>query len=713
MNIKICIFCLSGLLLLFGSKFVHSQYVPNYFERPENDQLYPRNCNNEAEVGIDFEVNIPSTSQADELCLQVFQNPQSGTEILYSEECLTLTPYLAYTIRQLFASTIHAGLFEYRYQLVWKKTGNVLSTNNIANSVVAGDVYIIQGQSWAVADPQLPAARHIANESPYSKSFGDNHCNSNPTWGKSHANPALSSPAKNNHFVGVWGLKLQKELQDRYQMPTCFFNGAVGGTSVAHHLPNASHLNNRLNCTKNIFDMLHYRVDLAGLTQHIKGIFWWEGWDGNTIPTQFFVEFDQLYQGWQLVFPDYAKTYYVQTTMCCTPPTIVPEMRNELRKMASLYPYLEVVSDHALEADQYTFPRYDGCHYEFEANEIFALRMSDLLGRDFYCDNSGIEVSSPNIQRAYYKDNPPNNLLVLEFDQAMGDPSNLETYFEFDVGGIVGALGPSNVNGNNIELPVSSNNITKVSYMSNNKLMENVPQYLHAGIPSCNQHSYNTPFNIFWLKNSNGVPALSFHDIIVGAPPTLGSIGYWQNVQNGYNLNTGYLSRSEPCGLLTSGVVSNHVIITPVGSCNSSIVANGKNVEFKAALKVDLHNGFEANQGSYFRAYIDNSTYTDKNPKSNCCSGTGTRLPRSNVEIQKADISKIIVIPNPNNGSFKIQGIPAGPVDISILNINGKRILNIDNSSNRTFNFSHLESGTYVVIIRQYGVSFNSKLIIN
>jgi hypothetical protein len=73
--------------------------------------------------------------------------------------------------------------------------------------------------------------------------------------------------------IGYWGLELGKAIAEREGLPICIVNGAVGGTRIDQHQRNTVDPTD----VKTIYGRLLWRVQKAGLTHGVRGVFWHQG----------------------------------------------------------------------------------------------------------------------------------------------------------------------------------------------------------------------------------------------------------------------------------------------------------------------------------------------------------------------------------------------------------------------------------------------------
>jgi hypothetical protein len=116
-----------------------------------------------------------------------------------------------------------AELASYTVELYFtKKTAQTDTLLRTATDVVAGDVYIIQGQSNAEAKQWSGDANVV--QSPYIRVYGTgSELGSDSTWYVAQGNGGRTT--KGN--AGQWGLRMARQIVDSNQVPVAIFNCAM------------------------------------------------------------------------------------------------------------------------------------------------------------------------------------------------------------------------------------------------------------------------------------------------------------------------------------------------------------------------------------------------------------------------------------------------------------------------------------------------------
>ncbi|WMX16806.1 sialate O-acetylesterase [Aureispira sp. CCB-E] len=481
---------------------------------PQSHQLYPRNEKNQAMVILKGTVTNYSIDQVELIVRKRFLDG-SFKDSIYSQNT---------TDTFHFAPIIEAGMYLYSFQLRLKRSQIVFRQEQLAQNVVCGDAYIISGQSNGMGIMVgLPQAG-IEQDSLYqtyprdsshifSKSLGNmpeyygingHLTNYNPN--NNHWQPAKASGSLTG-FVGLWGLKLQYLLQEKYQMPTCFINGSYGGSYISQHQLYYSQNNDPYDL-HTLFGSLNYRIQQANLKGKIKGVIWYQGESENSYnkAATYADSLNFLIDHWEKYWGNFSKVYVIQIHTGCNHHgygQIVREQQRSIQRPS--HSFSEIIPITACGIGERSSPLYDPyseCHFSKEAYNTLAERLFQVIGRDFYSNNNCI--TSPNIMRAYYAYEE----LILEFDQDIATlPDGIEQQFEFYKNNqLIPFIDISNVYSqkNKIHLTIDYQNVDALSY-----LLVDDPIYNNQMI---------------WLKNTMGYAAFSFHQFPVESLPCTESV---------------------------------------------------------------------------------------------------------------------------------------------------------------------------------------------
>lgn len=484
---------------------------------PQSHQLYPRMENDKAAVTI--KGMFVNTQTVNEVELSLSKHFLDGSSQVYTYQQSTTDSFD-------FEVSIDAGMYLYSFTLLLKNNQSIVQIDTFATDVVSGDVYIISGQSNAMGvtnglhylgarqDSIYQEYPAVGSNKIYSKSFGNmpeyNGLNGFPTNYSPNRNnwvPAKASPYNNLvGFVGLWGLKLQYRIQEQYQMPTCFINGAYGGTNLVEHQLSASPTNDPYDL-QTLFGTLNYRVQQANIKGKIKGVIWYQGENESTsVQVHTYTEqFNFLIDTWESYWGDIEKIYVVQIHTGCNYHNFAQPLREYQRTMQrSINRNSQIISTTASGIGERASALYDAsyqCHFVYQAYNNLADRLFQVLGRDFY--QASTCITSPNIVNAYYSYNE----LILEFDQVLAAlPEGIEESFEFYQNDQLltnTSILAASIDGNKIHFTMSDQDADAVSYLL----------------------IYDPVYNneMIWVKNPTGYGAFSFHKFPIHILPCANS----------------------------------------------------------------------------------------------------------------------------------------------------------------------------------------------
>lgn len=339
-------------------------------EAPRHNQLYARDlAGNKGTV-----IFQGSPSLYDELRLEVLRNNQL-VQTLYD-----MTPQASF----FFDVEIPAELSNYEFRLTGFKNGVKYPEAGACN-VVAGDAYIIQGQSNALASiPYDPgntidhAYRHHRNA--FVRNFGNKFQDDTLLIWHSELNDDVpfSGPGS-----GQWGLVLGEKIVKEHGIPVAILNGAISGISIDSMLPNPF---DHADQSKSYGRFLH-RVASSGLANDIRGLLFFQGetnaaggfWDSAE---EYQLKFQSLDAAWEQDFPGIERKYLFQ---------IRPGL---YWAGATLNTCLQIAESHRMIAENdpdwqimsSTGMNHDSSHYHYQngfqraGEDIYRLLAIDLYG---------------------------------------------------------------------------------------------------------------------------------------------------------------------------------------------------------------------------------------------------------------------------------------------------------------------------------------------
>ncbi|MEZ4849044.1 MAG: sialate O-acetylesterase [Bacteroidia bacterium] len=291
-----------GTDAIFGNRMLFSQHIVLQ-EMPVNRQLYPRSLLNDSAIIIIKGEAQDSLAIYDEVRLRVYKNDT----ILIQNLSKTLS-YTANVAPFIFSVSIPAEPANHTFELLGIVNGCEFILYR-AEEVIAGDAFIIQGQSNAVTLNNDQA--DSINQSPFIRVYGSaSQTGFDSQWFIAQGDGDNFSDG----LAGQWGLKLARDLLDTFQIPIAILNGGRSGQPVSYFHPDSGN-----------YTRLLLRSQNAGLTDAIRGIFWFQGeTDGWLMGPWEAPDIDRYKDRFHLVDSAWASDYsHVEKTYSCKPGLIV------------------------------------------------------------------------------------------------------------------------------------------------------------------------------------------------------------------------------------------------------------------------------------------------------------------------------------------------------------------------------------------------------
>jgi Concanavalin A-like lectin/glucanases superfamily/Domain of unknown function (DUF2341)/Carbohydrate esterase, sialic acid-specific acetylesterase/Glucose-regulated metallo-peptidase M90 len=354
---------------------------------------------------------------------------------------------------------IPAGLIKYRTEF-GTKVGDTETILHSAKNIVCGDVFLINGQSNAVAtdfgkeNPLVP--------SDWVRTFGATAGDPNGSRLKLWGNAEARSPGGKSE-IGYWGLELGRRLVESEKIPVCIINGAVGGTRIDQHQRNEADPTD----VTTIYGRLLWRVQQAKLTHGVRAVIWHQGENdqGADGPTggygyetyrQFFVD---LAAGWKQDFPNVQHYYAFQIwPKSCSMGINGSDnrLREVQRTLPKLFSNMDVMSTLGVKPP-------GGCHFPAAGYAEFARLIEPLIERDLYQRKFSEPITPPNLERACFTTSQRDELM-LQFDQPVVWSDALVNQFHLD--GEPKQVTSGSAEGNRITLKLKSPSKSKtVTYL--------------------------------------------------------------------------------------------------------------------------------------------------------------------------------------------------------------------------------------------------------
>jgi hypothetical protein len=305
-----------------------------------------------------------------------------------------------------FDISINAELAKYRIKIYTEYNGTINLVNDI-DDIVAGDVFVIQGQSNAAAVMYNGSASSY--QSDYIRVYSGGNISSsgllsNDSWyyGQGDGNENSSGN------TGQWGLVLAKKIIDEFDVPVAIFNGAHGGQPISFFQAPTDYSSS----TNSNYGRLYYRLNKTGLKNAVRGVLWSQGeadsFTNGLSTDEYKNAFINLKNSWYNDFINLNQVYIFQTRDCnCGTSSSGRLLIKEAQRL------LAVENEDILIMPTAGITSHsDYCHFPFvNGYETFANRIYKPLTRDLYQYIYSEEIDAPMILSAALTDQ---QTLVLE-----------------------------------------------------------------------------------------------------------------------------------------------------------------------------------------------------------------------------------------------------------------------------------------------------------
>lgn len=477
---------LAALFLVQSAQLVFGQAGVTFSRLPADYQLFARDSTNQATIVLE---GAATMAGPDSLSVELWREgkwlSRSGVRLAASRPAS-------------FSSSVRIRAEKAQYAIrIYAHTGSDSTLVAERSRLVCGDFIQIYGQSNGVAfSPNYPF------DDTYLRNFAFT-AGSAPTEGQVSWYPAKQPYGGS----GLIGWRLQELILERFGIPTCIMNGAIGGESI--HFLGYRNGNNPADLTT-AYGQLLYRHQRAQAIPALRAIIWKQGETeaGGAFKDAAYYsqEFDQLYKGWRQDYGPKPRIYLSQVNYLPDHNPKAGEIRDFQRRTKTLYPNLETIATVGTTG-------FEGIHYSPDgylqtANELFR-----QLARDLYQSADTLQINSPAIQKAYY--NTRRDTLTMVFndrmqmvwpkDSTLNDLNTGEAYQRrmkdfIYLDGQAGTISSGTANQNRVVLaltfPVSAKSVT----------------YL----PPFFEDAHTTFYNGVHLKNTQGMRAFSFEGVTIG-----------------------------------------------------------------------------------------------------------------------------------------------------------------------------------------------------
>ena len=305
-----------------------------------------------------------------------------------------------------FQININSELSKYSVEIFTIKNGSQQQIGDV-NDIVAGDVFVIQGQSNATALAYNGSSNSYLSD--YIRVFSGGHRSSSGLlsdvqwhYGQGDGNEDSSGN------TGQWGLVLAKKIIDELQIPIAIFNGADGGKPISFFQRPADYQSS----TSSNYGRLYYRLNKTGLKDSVRAILWSQGeadsFSNGLSTSAYKIAFNGLKNSWLDDYQSVEKIFIFQTRDCdCgTISSGRKKIKEAQRQLAEDYSNIYIMGTSGISVHS------DNCHFPFSNGyELFGQRIFKPLMKSIYDLNYATEIDPPLILSASLTQN---QTLVIE-----------------------------------------------------------------------------------------------------------------------------------------------------------------------------------------------------------------------------------------------------------------------------------------------------------
>ena len=362
------------------SKFIADPVQTVVEQFPNNLQLYPRDrATNLASVQISGRFGTTHN----EVILNV-----------YREGALWKTLSRSTTNGADYAFTVElpAELANYDFELIATGANNVQTVLKTAQKVVAGDVFVINGQSNAAAGIYSSTGPGHADGSEFIRTYGArkqaNEWIENDEW---YVTITECQPFSNlTGCIGRLGQRLAYNIVTSEKIPVAVINGSHGGQTIDYFKRNDANPSD----TSNNYGRMLTTLTMAGLENDVRAWLWYQG-EADRLNVQGHINsFTELFADWETDYPSVEQIYIFQIRHTCAKSDLVTgqgaEISNFQREFANSKSNATPLSTTGID-------EHDGCHYQYEGYKKLADNTTRIMRRDLY-NRSFVDADAPDIK---------------------------------------------------------------------------------------------------------------------------------------------------------------------------------------------------------------------------------------------------------------------------------------------------------------------------
>jgi hypothetical protein len=325
---------------------------------------------------------------------------------------------------------IKAELSEYEIRIFSVEDPGPRNLIKVVKGVVAGDIFVLAGQSNAVANAGSDdVGRHL--DSLYQHfccrtigtDFGIELMLDLPIEATRFRRPSSGGWTDLLYgFVGIWALKLQHDQAIATGIPNCIVNSSQGATSISVHLAsrtpsdpslllyaNSNHAGHK----PRLYDRLYKKLSYYRVEDDLKAIFWYQGESDGMSPLslEYPQRFDTLYRSWKSDYQNLEHIFVLQINTGCDC-NDMSRLRNHQAEFGTAYSDITVLSTVGSPASDRA---EDGCHYTINGYLNIAEKLLGPARKLLYNHDLQDETIFP--ARIVHANYLSDKILCLEFDK--------------------------------------------------------------------------------------------------------------------------------------------------------------------------------------------------------------------------------------------------------------------------------------------------------
>ncbi|RKX39217.1 MAG: hypothetical protein DRP64_14540, partial [Verrucomicrobia bacterium] len=466
---------------MLGWVSVASSATVGYTACPVNKQLYPRDLNNNL-AAVPISGNVTGTGPS-AILVRIWRDGMVYSE---TQQALVFSGNVA---PFSLAPTIEAVLKNYTVDVVLVQGGETLDKQ--ITEVVAGDAYLINGQSNASAQIDNGYASAAPDERAFIRTFGVNwdaaaQTAADQVWRLARGDDSLW---KSDGSIGRWGLRVGRLLTEETHVPVVILNGGRGAMAIDHFQRNdANHTDLDTN-----YGRMFARTIWAGVNNHVRAVLWYQGESDNGNKAVHEAGFLALYNDWKNNYPRLERVYVHQLHVGCGVIKDQLDLREWQRRLPDTYSDIKVISTNGND-------EHDGCHYTDLGHQQGGNNLAAFMAADLYGSANTANTTAPNPESIYFSSPTFDEITIV-----MRNPTDV---MSFNAGAIRDFILPGSAV--TVTSGTVSNNTVILSLNGDASTATGLGYTGHQG----DDISYGSGE---WVVNAAGVGLLSFLDTILPA----------------------------------------------------------------------------------------------------------------------------------------------------------------------------------------------------